>query len=157
MKILKNLLIAPLQLQQIPKWIPIILIVFVIIGFADATYLTVEHYQNIIPPCTIGGCELVLTSQYAKVIGIPVSLLGAIYYFVILISLFIFIDTKKEIYLRMPLLISIFGLIASIWFSYLQIFVIKAFCPYCAVSGSVSLVIFIIAVYILRKNKIQQI
>lgn len=152
MKNLKNLLTTPLQLQIIPKWIIIMLVIAVLIGFADATYLTVEHYQNKIPPCTIGGCEIVLTGSYSQIIGIPVSLLGAIYYLFILIFLILYIDLKKEIFLRVPLIVSIFGLIASIWFSYLQIFVIKAFCPYCAVSAVTSLIIFISAFHIFSKN-----
>ena len=153
MKNLKHLLKTPLQLQQLPKWIPVALLVIALIGFADATYLTVKHYQNEIPPCTIGGCESVLSSAYATVAGIPVSLTGAIYYFLLSILLFIFLDTKKEIFLRIPLLLSVFGVLASIWFSFLQLFVIKAFCPYCVVSAITSTLIFAVAVYVFVRNK----
>lgn len=152
MKNLKKLLKTPLLIQRISKWIVIMLVVVALIGFADATYLTVEHYQNKIPPCTIGGCETVLTSSYSQIIGIPVSLLGAIYYLFILIFLILYIDLKKEIFLRIPLIASIFGLLASIWFSYLQIFVIKAFCQYCAISAMTSLIIFISAFYIFSQD-----
>lgn len=142
MKTLKNLLKTPLQLQRIPKWIPIVLLIVAFIGFADATYLTVEHYQNKIPPCTIGGCESVLTSQYAQVLGMPVSLLGAIYYLIVIISLFLYLDTKKELFLRIPMLLSVFGALASLGFMYVMIFVIKAFCQYCVLSALSSLTIF---------------
>ncbi len=139
-----------LNSNLIPKWIPVALLILALIGFADATYLTVEHYQNKIPPCTIGGCETVLTSQYSSVLGVPVSLFGAVYYLIILILLFIHIDTKKEIFLRVPLLLSILGLIASLGLMYLMIFVIKAFCPYCAVSALTSIIIFSFAIYAWR-------
>ncbi len=150
---LKNLLKTPLSLQRIPKWIPTVLLIVAFIGFADATYLTVKHFENAIPPCSIGGCESVLTSIYAKIFGIPVALFGAVYYLTLAISLFIFFDTKKEIFLRIPILLSVLGLIATIYFSFLQIFVIKAFCLYCAISALTSFIIFGISVYVMKKFK----
>ncbi len=157
MKILDNVLKTQLNLQIIPKYIPIIILLFAIIGFSDATFLTVKHYQNVIPPCTIGGCESVLSSSYAKIFGIPVALMGAIYYLAILFSVFIFLDTKKEKYLRFPMMISFIGLLSAIWFSFLQLFIIKAFCPYCVVSAISSTAIFITAVYSIRKYKLNEI
>ena len=151
MKNLKNLLKTPLNLANLPKYIPILIIVFAFIGFADATYLTVKHYQNVIPPCTIGGCESVLSSVYAEVFGIPVALFGAVYYLIILLLTFISIDAKREIFLRIALLLSVIGLLSSIWFSFLQIFIIKAFCLYCALSAVTSVSIFIISLYVFKR------
>ncbi len=149
MKLLKQ----KINTSSIPKWIPILILIIAIIGFADATYLTVKHYQNVIPPCTIGGCETVLTSQYSQVIGIPVSLVGAVYYLILGIFLVIFLDTKKEIFLRIPLLFSIVGALASLGFISLMIFVIKAFCPYCAVSAFTSLSIFALSWWLLCSSR----
>lgn len=151
MKTLKNLLTKPLH--HVPKWVPFVLLLVAFIGFADATYLTVEHYQNKLPPCTIGGCETVLSSEYAIVLGVPVALLGAMYYLAILISVFLFIDMKKDMFLQAPLLFTSLGVLASLWFVYLQLFVIHAFCPYCAVSGLTTTVLFIILLYVFLKNR----
>src|SRR3989344_6187882 len=98
-----------LNLSIIPKWIPILLLMLALFGFADATYLTIEHYLNKVPPCSIGGCETVLISQYANILGMPVSLLGAIYYLFITIFIFIYLDTKREIFLRIPIFVSVLG------------------------------------------------
>lgn len=148
------LLTQKLNLNILPKWIPIFLLVIALIGFADATYLTVEHYSNTIPPCSVGGCETVLTSSYSQVAGIPVSLAGSIYYFALILMLFVYIDTKKEIWLRIPLIISVLGLISSLWFMIVMAFVIKAFCPYCVVSALTSTTIFITSIYTFIKFKI---
>lgn len=147
MKNLRNLLTTPLQLQRIPKWVPLILLAIALVGFADATYLTIEHYQNEIPPCTIGGCESVLTSQYSQIIGIPVSLFGSLYYFVLIVLLFLYLDTKKEIFLRIPVLFSVLGALASLGLMYIMIFVIKAFCQYCVVSALTSISIFCLSLW----------
>lgn len=149
-----KLLLQPINYSLIPKWIPIALLILAFVGFADATYLTIEHYQNEIPPCTIGGCESVLTSQYAQVIGVPVSLLGSVYYLFLIILLFLFLDYKKEIFLRIPLLFSILGAVASLGFMFVMIFIIKAFCQYCVLSAITSISIFLLSywsLYLSRK------
>jgi len=58
--------------------------VVALLGFVDATYLTVEHYRGVVPPCTTAGCEIVLTSEYSVLFGVPTALFGSVYYFLIL-------------------------------------------------------------------------
>src|SRR5690348_14780226 len=60
-------------------------IILSFLGFLDAAYLTILHYKNVIPPCSIAhGCETVLTSQYATLGPIPIALLGVFFYLVVL-------------------------------------------------------------------------
>ena len=63
-----------------PKILLIIIALLSFLGFLDAAYLTIKHYQGILPPCSVSGCENVLTSRYASVGSLPISLLGSIYY-----------------------------------------------------------------------------
>lgn len=149
---LKNLSTKLLHLQQIPKWVPVAILVMALIGFADATYVSIEHFNNVIPPCTTGGCETVLTSSYSVIYGIPVSLLGSIYYFIIALMMFVYFDTKKLIFLKIPVVMSVLGLIASIYFISIMTFVLKAFCQYCALSALSSISIFGISAYLVCKN-----
>lgn len=128
------------------------------LGLIDASYLAAKHYTGTIPPCAIvKGCEAVTTSQYAT-IGLPaveggvsVALLGAIYYLIVLIISIIIIDTKSNRLKKFLAGFSILGLLASIWFISLQLFVIKALCLYCLVSAFSSTSIFITA-FFLRKD-----
>jgi uncharacterized membrane protein len=130
----------------------ITIIILASIGFIDATYLTVEHYRNEIPPCTVGGCENVLTSEYAQLYGVPVSLLGSIYYLLVLVSLFVYFDVKnekvKDYCLKLIIVLSTIGFFASLGFIYLMLFVIKSICVYCMVADIVSILIFIMAWHI---------
>src|SRR4051812_8879211 len=99
---LKHLLTRPLN--SLPTGLVLALVIVALLGFADAAYLTVEHYQNIIPPCSItGGCEKVLTSPYSTVLGIPVSLVGSIYYLLVLVGLAAYLEGKYERILRYAL------------------------------------------------------
>jgi uncharacterized membrane protein len=136
-----------------PLWVPITVGIIALLGFADAAYLTIEHFMNELPPCVFGNCELVLTSKYSEIFGIPVALLGAIYYFAILFFIVMYFDGKREKFLRAALWLSWVGLLASIWFFILQAFVIHAFCQFCLISGATSLTLFIISVCALRRYR----
>jgi uncharacterized membrane protein len=117
-----------------------------LIGFADATYLTIEHYQGRIPPCSItGGCEQVLTSPYSTLFGVPTSLLGVVYYVIILAGLFGYFESKNTRLLKWTLLFTTLGFGMSLWFVYLQVFVIHSFCAYCLGSAATSTILFVIA------------
>ena len=151
MKNLKNLLKTPLQI--IPKWVPIALLVLALVGFADATYLTIEHYQNEIPPCAISGCETVLTSAYSSIAGIPVSLLGSLTYLILIVLLLLYLDTKKEIFLRIALPVSFVAALASVAFLLIMAFVLKAFCQYCAVSDAISITIFFVLLWLALRSR----
>jgi uncharacterized membrane protein len=149
---LKNLLTTPF-LSRLSK--PALVFLFVVsgLGFLDAAYLTVEHYVNKIPPCSIGSCEAVLTSSYATVAGIPVALGGTIYYFAFLVLLLLYVDLKKEKYLRIALASSVFGFGASIYFFILQAFVLHAFCLYCMGSALTSTTLFVTAIVIFKRYR----
>jgi uncharacterized membrane protein len=143
------------RLQAVPSKVIILVLVIAIIGFADASYLTVEHFQNVIPPCSVtGGCEKVLTSSFSTLLGIPVSLLGAIYYLLIAIGSFAFLENKNHEVLRVTLLLTILGLLASLWFVFIQVFVIHSICVYCMGSATTSTLLFICAAVIFEKYKV---
>jgi uncharacterized membrane protein len=132
-----------------------------LIGFADASYLTIEHYKNVIPPCTTSGCATVLTSAYSAVLGVPVSLLGAIYYLALLIGTFVYLEAAlvgKDLrehhhsILKWIFIATVLGMAASLWFLYVQAFVIHSYCQYCLGSAGSSTALFVIAVVILKKH-----
>ena len=58
-----------------------------VLGLAIAGYLTYVHYAGVSPVCEIAhGCEKVQTSQWSKVVGVPVALLGLLGYAAILVA-----------------------------------------------------------------------
>lgn len=147
---LKQLLKKPLQ--AVPSSLVIFLLVIALIGFIDASYLTVEHYQGRVPPCSItSGCELVLTSSYSMILGVPVSLMGSIFYLLVLVGVFGYLESKKTWLLKWALLLTIPGLLASFCFVYIQVFIIHSYCLYCLVSAFTSTVLFAVAMEIFKK------
>ena len=140
------------------------------LGFLDASYLSIKHFVGTPLPCSVfRGCEEVTTSQYSVIGGIPVALLGAIYYLTIFILILavlrrnIFsssgaensVGTNEDKLLNLTARLTVMGLLASLWFIYLQLFVIKAICLYCMFSAFTSITLFVFGIIVLKlKSKI---
>jgi uncharacterized membrane protein len=152
MKHLNHLLRRPLQ--EVPNKLVVVLLIIALLGFTDASFLTIEHFRNAIPPCTTAGCETVLTSSYSTMFGIPVALFGMIYYLIIAIGIFAHIEGKHEPSLRTVLLLTVCGFIMSVWFVAAQAFLIHSWCLYCLGSATISTILFISSVWVLKKYRV---
>ena len=107
-------------------------IVLALVGLAVAIYLTYVHYEGVEPVCGIGGdCEKVQTSEWSKLAGIPVALLGLVGYALILGSLFV----RGEAGLAAGALVSLAGFGFSAYLTYRELFSIDAICPWCVASA----------------------
>ena len=118
--------------------------VLAFIGFLDASYLTIVHFKGEVPGCTlIEGCEVVTTSEYAVIYGVPVSLLGSFYYLFILIASFWSLQNEKDTFFPLMFLASSGGIAFTGYLLYLMYFVLYAVCQYCLLSAATSTGIFI--------------
>ena len=136
---------------------PFILAIFsltALVGIADAAYLTAKHFAGVIPPCSlVNGCETVLTSPYATIGNIPISLVGALYYLSLFIACVIYFDAKNMRVLKVAAYFTTAGFLTSLILVTLQIFVIQALCLYCLASAATSTILFILGMIILKKLK----
>lgn len=121
------------------------------LGFLDASFLTIEHFKNSIPPCTAGGCEAVLTSKYAVILGVPMALLGSLFYLSVIILCLLILTNHKKIFLKAFYLLAAWGFVFSMFLLGLQAFVIHAYCQYCLLSVATSTGIAILAFLNYRK------
>ena len=127
------------------KAFAIAIAILALIGFGDATFLTVENILGAKVPCSIiEGCEQVLTSKYANFYGIPIALFGSVYYLIIFLFSYISITRSDKKYLLLASSLTPLGFIVSIFLVFLQLVVIKAICIYCMLSALVSSLLFIL-------------
>lgn len=146
----------PLPLNKIPKWMVIGFLVISLLGFLDATYLTITHFSGGKLVCdTSGGCTAMTSNQYATIGPVPVALLGAIYYLLLFLLTVGYLDTKKEMILKMVAKITVIGFAMSLWFVFLQLVVLKQICWYCMVSATTSTLLFILGMIFLSRTKTQ--
>jgi uncharacterized membrane protein len=128
-----------------------------LVGFLDATYLTATHYGAGSLACGPGGgCDIVTTSQYAIVAGVPVALLGLIYY--VVVNLIVWTPSSgwsRSLGIAFVAITAV-AVATSAVFVYLQAAVIDAWCRYCLVSAAVSLGLFLTALA-LHRNRHQAI
>jgi len=134
----------------------IVLVLVSFIGLVDASYLTAQHYSGAEVVCSIGehqlgNCDSVLTSKYATLFGVPNALIGALYYFAALILSSLLFSFNNRNILKLLVLLTSLGLLASAWFVYLMLFVLKAICVYCLVSALATTALFLTSYYTLKR------
>ncbi|MDP3881076.1 MAG: vitamin K epoxide reductase family protein [bacterium] len=137
------------------KKLLIAFIVIATIGFIDASYLTIVHFLGQAPECSIlEGCDVVTSSKYSTIGPIPVALLGALYYLTVAIASIFALDRRSVAATRLVSNLTWLGLLASIYFVYLQLFVLKSICIYCMGSALGSTVLFILGMILLKRTKV---
>jgi uncharacterized membrane protein len=99
--------------------------------------------------CIVGKrCETVLYSKYNKMFGFPNENLGMLYYFLLAVSVIIFllgIESFGFISITVTLLsFAVLAFLFSLYLTYIQFFVLKATCDYCLSSALVNLLILIV-------------
>lgn len=132
----------------------IIFLALGVAGFLDSGYLALESYRGSVPICTIlTGCQEVLASGYSKVAGVPLSYLGVLYYSIVIAGSLLYLDIKNVKVLHALSGFTMIGILASVYFLYLQFFVIQALCIYCLFSAMTSTLLFINGLYIFIKTE----
>ena len=107
-------------------------------GLADAIYLAVQALTGETLSC--GGspdCFRVLGSSYARVAGVPVAMFGALAYF----SVFSFATFAAFGYARAQkfLMLTVGAMfLATLWFLFVQAFLLHAYCRYCLFSAAIT-------------------
>lgn len=92
--------------------------------------------------CVNKGCELVRKSLYSYPLGIPVPAFGLIGYSLLVVFTFLRTTSKDKRLLNLILGIAIFGICFVTWFTYTELFIIKAICTWCAISAVNMYIIF---------------
>jgi uncharacterized membrane protein len=84
----------------------------------------------------IGDCEVVNMSMYAELFGIPVSLLGAFTYLALLVTgMLIWRHINEELASLVQFFLAAIGVVFSVYLTYVEIFILRAICPWCVLSA----------------------
>jgi uncharacterized membrane protein len=118
-----------------------------LVGLLDAAYLTWMKFTHHESACMgVGDCYTVNMSKYSTIHGIPIALLGFGAYLVILLAL---LFEEKHPFLKENAALIVFGVslvgvLYSAYLSYLEEFVLHAWCPYCVISAiDIALIFFL--------------
>src|SRR3989344_1413372 len=104
----------------------LLIIILSLIGIGIMGYLTYIHYANAQSFCDLSetvSCDIVTTSIYSEILGFPISLAGLGYFVSVL--LFLLFNKSKNVF-RYIFFITVLMIIPSLYFSLLEVTVIKA-------------------------------
>ena len=121
-------------------------------GFLVARHIYKHKKPNQTPlVCPLKfDCNTVVHSDYSKIFGIPVEILGMIYYSLLAISYLFFLLTPDTLHIVLVLIVAILSVIAFLFSLYLigvQVFVLKKGCFWCYVSALICMIIFSLNIF----------
>jgi uncharacterized membrane protein len=118
-------------------------------GFADSLYLTWYHYDPAVRACVgSGSCEMVNGSRFAMLGGVPVALIGAVGYLLILGAL----GARRwgppggrplAGYVTYGLAAA--GTAFSLYLTAIEVFVLHAYCTWCLLSAALVTAVCVVA------------
>ena len=144
--------ILPQSSVQRVQWMTRVLC---ILGIGVASYLTWTHLAGADPYCgSAHGCAEVQNSSYSEVAGIPVAIVGLMGYLILLALSLLHGRISAEIEFYLPVLsfgTALIGVLYSAYLTYLEAFVILAWCYWCLTSAVVIVAIWILSIFDLRR------
>ena len=113
----------------------------VVVGGAIAGYLTYVEASGVTAVCgPVGDCNTVQQSPYARLLGVPVALLGLAGYLAVLVTWGVArraTGAARNRAVRGAFLLALIGTVASAILTFLEPFVIGAVCAWCLASAVV--------------------
>jgi uncharacterized membrane protein/glutaredoxin len=134
---------AKSALRDGPNW-P--LFVLAVLGMALSGYLTFTAWSGkTVAFCTEGaGCDVVLSSRWSTLFGMPTSFWGFLTYALLAAVAW---NRHADDQWRWAWVISLFGLLYSLYLTAISYFELQAACPYCLTSLALMTIIFILTTF----------
>ena len=119
-------------------------------GFMVARHIRYHKKTGKLLVCPIQfDCNTVVNSDYSRLFGIPVEILGMAYYFLVAVSYLFFIfmpGLLPNFLIGFMIMLSLIAFLFSVYLICVQIFILKKGCSWCFVSAFISISIFILTV-----------
>ena len=117
-------------LRSTPNW-P--LLALSILGMLLTAYLTWTKFTGgTVQGCSVGGgCDLVLTSRWATLLGLPTSLWGFFGYAALAAIAFV---RREDRHRSWAWTVAVFGVCYSIYLTIVSLTILQSACPYCLTS-----------------------
>ena len=128
-----------------------------LVGLFISLFLTLYKFGVIgTLACGSGSCETVQLSRWATFLGLPVAAWGAGFYAVVFGLALAGVQDRWADSRRLTLatmLVTGWGVLFSLWLTYLELFVIHAICRWCLVSAVLTALVFALSLWDYRSSK----
>jgi uncharacterized membrane protein len=137
------------NVQVSAPWRDIAFVTLTVIGLGVAGYLAYVETQTVAAVCgPVGDCNAVQSSPYARLFGVlPIGVLGVIGYVAILIAWLWGRLRSDRLAEAAPVIVfglTVFGVLFSVYLTFLEPFVIGAVCAWCLTSAIVMTLLMLI-------------
>jgi uncharacterized membrane protein len=126
--------------------------------------LGIMLYLSSIPETTIcyanGACQIIQQSEYGEILGIPVGLWGVVGYLAILATWSASLFGSYRLLCIVPwtlLALTLLGVLFSLYFTFLEPFVIGATCPWCLTSAILMTILFWLSAETVQSLRLEQV
>lgn len=130
-----------------PRWAGPTSLVLALLGAAVSAYLTAEHYSSsttlACPDTGVVDCVKVTTSSYAELLGVPVALLGLLY-FVAMAALCLPVawsSTRAWVHRARLAVVSV-GAVFVLYLVWVELFRVDAICLWCTAVHVLAVALF---------------
>jgi uncharacterized membrane protein len=130
-----------------PRWPWISGLLVSLLGLGVAAYLTYDHFSNTAPAaCPDTGtinCLKVTTSSYSVILGVPVAVLGLVFFLVMIGLQLPRMWASHDVRIRrVRMAWAGIGMVTALWLVYAELFRINAICLYCTSVHILTLIVF---------------
>lgn len=129
----------------------VFILVLALCGLSDSLYLAQHEANNTPLLCNIGnlsGCNIVAASPYTHLFGISLAAYGIVFYAFIFIIAALELIVFDRLLRRVLQVASLIGIAASLYFTGIELFVLRTLCIYCLASAGIALFVFLFACFI---------
>lgn len=126
-------------------------------GLGIMVYLTSIPETNICYPS--GACQIIQQSEYGEILDVPVGLWGALGYLAILVTWSASLFGSSRLLSIVPwalLALTLLGVLFSLYFTFLEPFVIGATCPWCLTSAILMTILFWLSAETVQSLRLEQ-
>lgn len=139
-----------LDRRLVQPWLPLASLVLCVIGLGVSVYLTIEHFTSsttlACPDTGALNCLKVTTSEQSAVFGIPVAVLGLVYFVVTLVASLPALWASKQTGIRLGRLAFVaIGVLFVFYLVFAELFILKAICLWCTAVHVLAVALFALA------------
>jgi uncharacterized membrane protein len=137
--------------MRVARWVAPVTLALALAGLAVSVYLTIAHFTNPeLLVCSDSGtvnCEAVTTSAQSTFLGIPVALLGLLWFvaMVVLCLPIAWNAASRNVHL-LRLAAAIGGIGFVLWLVYAELVIIGAICLWCTVAHVLAFALFVVVI-----------
>lgn len=136
--------------RPLPNWRESLMLALSLIGLGVAVYLAYVEVKAVPAACgPVGDCNQVQTSPYARLFGVlPIGVLGMVGYMAILVLLLwkrFRSDWLSRYASQAITAMTLFGVVFSIYLTYIELAVITAVCAWCLTSAIIMTMLLVLS------------